>query len=384
MNVLLITNNLFRISEDRVYTDANTSSIITRFAYLGKIRICGVLFNKKTSMILDQCVDNISVDDVISIKKGRMFPYVKSLKVIEEEVKKCDLVIGYHSPCVNAEVALKFSQKYNKKYLSYVVACAWDGFWNHGIIGKLCAPIRFFSLKKVVRKSDYVLYVTNEFLQNRYPNDAIKIGCSDVKIKVGDDFILKDRIDRINLRNDNDDINLVTVAALSVRYKGQQFVIKALSELKRQGIKNIHYYLIGYGSKTYLEKLAIKYKVEDNVHIIGSLSHNDIFNYLDKMDVYIQPSLQEGLPRSLVEAMSRGLLCIGAETAGIPELLERQYVVKRKSVNDIVKILSSINKDQLIHQAIRNYEEAQSYSEEALDHKRKGFFELILSDIKKQ
>ena len=84
------------------------------------------------------------------------------------------------------------------------------------------------------------------------------------------------------MRNDNDDINLVTVAALSVRYKGQQFVIKALSELMRQGIKNIHYYLIGYGSKTYLEKLAIKYP---NINFIGVEKYESVLcRALEKLE----------------------------------------------------------------------------------------------------
>ena len=61
-----------------------------------------------------------------------------------------------------------------------------------------------------------------------------------------------------------------------------------------------------------------------------------MFELLDECDIYLQPSLQEGLPRSVIEAMSRGCACIGAATAGIPELLESEYVVKRKSVQENV------------------------------------------------
>ena len=44
---------------------------------------------------------------------------------------------------------------------------------------------------------------------------------------------------------------------------------------------------------------------------MGGVPHNKIFQLLDDIDLYIQPSLQEGLPRSVVEAMSRACPIIG-------------------------------------------------------------------------
>ena len=126
-----------------------------------------------------------------------------------------------------------------------------------------------------------------------------------------------------------------------------------------------------------MEKLASKYGVLECIHFIGTVPHDKVTEYLDEMDVYIQPSLQEGLPRSVVEAMSRGLLCIGARTAGIPELLEPQYIVERKSIDDIIKQLTSICKEKLTEQAVRNYNKSKEYGEAELDIKRNNFFERI-------
>ena len=72
---------------------------------------------------------------------------------------------------------------------------------------------------------------------------------------------------------------------------------------------------------------------------------------LTDSDIYIQPSLQEGLPRAVVEAMSTALPCIGFNTGGIPELLEPEYIVKLKNVDGIVqriKILEDIEKNNPI------------------------------------
>lgn len=69
--------------------------------------------------------------------------------------------------------------------------------------------------------------------------------------------------------------------------------------------------------------------------------------FLDTVDIYIQPSKQEGLPRSVVEAMSRGCLCVGSRIAGIPELLSTKYLFNAGNVMQIAKILADIDKDQL-------------------------------------
>ena len=116
---------------------------------------------------------------------------------------------------------------------------------------------------------------------------------------------------------------------------------------------------------------------------MGIVPHEEVFQVLDRMHVYIQPSLQEGLPRSMVEAMSRGLLCIGANTAAIPELLQPQYVTRQKSHEDIAKILERISKEELAEQAKINFEEAKKYLDDYLNQRRNAFFESIIKDMSK-
>ena len=50
-------------------------------------------------------------------------------------------------------------------------------------------------------------------------------------------------------------------------------------------------------------------------------SGQPVLNWLDDIDIYVQPSFQEGLPRALVEAMSGGRPAFASTTGGIPELL---------------------------------------------------------------
>ncbi len=162
-----------------------------------------------------------------------------------------------------------------------------------------------------------------------------------------------------------------------MRYKGQQYIIRALGKLKKQGITNFEYHLVGGGDQSYLRSQAKKYNVEHQVKFIGPLPHEKVFAWLDTIDIYAQPSRQEGLPRALIEAMSRGLPCIGARTGGIPELIEPAYIFNnsRKEIDEIINILLSMTPDVMEKQARRNFEFAKSYERSILEKRRREFFE---------
>ena len=86
---------------------------------------------------------------------------------------------------------------------------------------------------------------------------------------------------------------LGTTAAIDVKYKGQENVIKAIAILKKQGITNIEYELVGNGNSDYLKKIAIDFGVEDSIHFLGGMPHDEVFNWLDKIDIYIQHRIDQ-------------------------------------------------------------------------------------------
>ena len=177
-------------------------------------------------------------------------------------------------------------------------------------------------------------------------------------------------------------VNLVTIAAVNVRYKGQEYVIKALKKLNNDLGFKFHYYLIGGGDNTFLQNLTKQLKLEEYVHFVGPIPHELIWEYLDKMHVYVQPSKQEGLPRALIEAMSRALPSFGSRTAGIPELLPEDCIFDNGNVNEIVSLLSSLTTDKMKEYAKINFDKSKEYTSDVLTERRKRFFDTILSDIR--
>ncbi len=133
---------------------------------------------------------------------------------------------------------------------------------------------------------------------------------------------------------------------------------------------------MGNGDSSFLKSIAKKNNVEEQVKFIGGLSHEKIFDWLDSIDIYVQPSRQEGMPRALIEAMSRGVPAFGANTGGIPELLSDQYLFSNSStnINEIIEILSLFQKNTMIQLAKQNYEIAKEYQEKKLQEVRERFY----------
>lgn len=336
--------------------------------------------NDKLTLASTDGINFVKVPNFKSIRS--IHKIIESREIINKEVAGCDLLIA-RLPSSIGSLAVKYAQKHNKPYLLEVVACPWDALWNHSLRGKLIAPYKFFKTRKLVNDANYVLYVTNEFLQKRYPSKGKSINCSNVALREFDDNVLKNRIIKINKMKENMKVVIGTAAAVDVRYKGQQYIIKALARLKKQGITNYEYQLVGGGDQTYLKSIAKKYCVSDQIKFLGSMSHNEVFKWLDTIDIYVQPSRQEGLPRALIEAMSRGLPAFGAKTGGIPELLDPEFIFSNtyKNIDEICELIKSLNIDAMINQAKRNYEVAKRYDKSDIEERRRAFFERFKYSI---
>jgi glycosyltransferase involved in cell wall biosynthesis len=84
---------------------------------------------------------------------------------------------------------------------------------------------------------------------------------------------------------------------------------------------NAHLVLIGEGAlKNSLADLAASLNIEDRVHLLGK--RKDIGACLEMADAYVFPSLFEGLPLALLEAMAKGLPCIASDIEPHREVIE--------------------------------------------------------------
>jgi glycosyltransferase involved in cell wall biosynthesis len=331
----------------------------------------------KYSQIRDENFRHIEIPNFKSL--GTLHKKKDAAKIIKQAVDDHDMLIA-RIPSAAGTIAINHARQTGKPVLVECVACVYDALWNYNWKGKMLAHYKFWQMKRLMASATHSIYVTSEFLQGRYPTQGNHIGCSDVVLKEYEASTLEVRLNRIASR-DSSPLLIGTVAALDVPYKGQADVIRAVGELKKEGV-DVEYKLVGQGDTSRMERAIKEADAGDRVEIVGPLPHSKVFDFLDEIDVYIQPSRQEGLPRAMIEALSRGCLATGARTAGIPELIEDDFVFEAGDIRQIKEIISDITVDKLAAQAKRNFREAANYREEQLDKRRVDFYEQFKRDHK--
>ncbi|MBO4339099.1 MAG: glycosyltransferase family 4 protein [Clostridia bacterium] len=266
--------------------------------------------------------------------------------------------------------ACKECEKIGKPYVIEVVGCVFDSLYNFAWYTKPLAYFERYKMKKAVSKAKYTTYVSKHFLQERYPSDSISTNCSNVRVIDFDEGIIDKRLSQIDMRRKESDrvLRFCTCSGIDIKYKGHEYVFRAMKELEKEGI-NTEYYLAGSGSPEMLTNLAKNIGVLDRIHFLGQVKHESVISLLDQTDIYIQPSLAEGLPRALIEAMSRGCPSTGSRVAGIPELLPDELIFEPKDVVGICNRVKYIMKNER-DVAKQLFETSKDYDIEIIEKNR--------------
>ena len=316
--------------------------------------------------------EKISLNNLQIIEMENLNNPVTYIKKYKEEKKKLSVFVDkadliFIRGGLIALIAAEIAQKRNKKYLVEAAGCIFDEYWNYSLLGKCIAPWLEIRTKRVIKKADYVLYVTEKWLQKRYPTNGKSTYASNVILNEIDEQALEKRLRKIDFSNKKE-IVFGTTASLSTKAKGQQYVIKILQ--KFQSEYKVKYQMVGGGDTKYLENVAKRYNASDFIEFKGQMTHEEVLSWLDSIDIYIQPSMQEGLPRSLIEAMSRACPAVGSTTAGIPELLEPEYVFRRGNAKDLFLALNKILHSDLHQRAKINFEKSKEFEISILQARR--------------
>lgn len=384
MKVLFVHDGIIGNYENQNYSVHYKNELVDRYKKIGQTKVSFLMRQKKLNReelskytpIDHPLFHFIKIPNFKSIKNYHRKNEAKT--IINNAVAEHDVIIC-RLPSAAGVLAFKEAKKKGKPVLVEGVACVFDALWNYDWRGKLLAHYKYYKYKTIFKQATHVIYVTNEFLQRRYPTNGKSIGCSDVVLHQNDENNLKKRIKRIKVKYDNEPLLLSTVAAVDVIYKGQADVIKAIAKLRKENVK-VLYQIVGQGNPKRLQELIDVLKLNNQVKIIGPLAHDQIFDYLKIIDVYIQPSNTEGLPRAVVEAMSVGCPVIGTNAGGIPELIQKEYIYKKGNINELVNKIKNLTEEDLISSAEANFHKSQDYQKDHLNKKREDFYSMFLKD----
>lgn len=381
MRLFIASEFRCHMHKNKYYLSEKAYSIYKRYSLaFGKVVLCSRFIKLES---FDNAEEKLIEADFIdgSVEINSLFKALMGIydKKIEDGMKGCDLTI-VRLPSVTAYRAADIAKKMGIPYLAELMCDGWDPYWNHGLRGKLMAAYMHNKMKKVTYNANYAIYVTEKFLQNRYPCKNKSINASNVLIKKVDRQLLENRLQLIRSKEDKNKISIMTTANINLRSKGQRFVVRAMGKLKKSGI-NVTYYLAGGGDEEHLRQEAEKAGVSNQIVFLGQLPLAEVYKYIDKIDIYIQPSLQEGLPRAVIEAMSRACPCLGARTAGIPELLSEECIFEKASAIAITDAIRRIINSNLEKYAVANFKRSMEYTEEALNKRRNDYFISLKKDL---
>ncbi|KWZ85250.1 glycosyltransferase family 4 protein [Heyndrickxia coagulans] len=147
--------------------------------------------------------------------------------------------------------------------------------------------------------------------------DLIDVIYNGINIEEGDNINFDLIYDPVN-------INIVICGRLT-KQKGHKFLIEAFSDvLKIQN--NIHLYILGDGElKEDLQKNVINLGIGEKVTFLGF--RKNVLSIVEKMDIFVLPSLWEQFPISILEAMALGKPIIATNVNGVPEQLDNTGLV---------------------------------------------------------
>lgn len=290
-------------------------------------------------------------------------------------VARCEAAI-VRLPSELGFIAAAECAKARKPYAAEMVGCAWDAMRNHGArSGRLYAPLFFIRARRALRQAPLALYVTSQWLQRRYPTDGMSYSASDVETAPLTKQQLESRAARLANIAAGERPELGTVASLRIRSKGIQTVLATLEFLRKDGLE-LHYRVLGTGDKSPWIALAERHGVADLVSFDGVRPAGaGVRQWLDTIDIHLQPSFQEGLPRATVEAMSRGAACVGSTCGGIPELLPVERLHEPGDVAGLARIIRALATDPaaLSEASARDLEASASFEPERLAAVRSEF-----------
>ena len=175
--------------------------------------------------------------------------------------------------------------------------------------------LRWTNATICVAESDRTLALEQR-LAKRESNYLIPNGISVERMKVR----LNRNLDRRKQKSEK--VIIGTIGRLHEQ-KGHKYFVEAAAELVKQ-LPNIEIRIIGDGDcRTQLQAQVVDLGLQDVIYFMGT--RRDIAAQLSQMDVFVLPSLWEGMPFVLLEAMAAGVPIVATNVDGVSEILKHEF-----------------------------------------------------------
>lgn len=286
--------------------------------------------------------------------------YVRAEELIKEG--GYDVIHAFFTvPC--GYMAMRLGQKYHLPYLVSLRGADVPGFSERfTFLYSFLKPL----IRRVWRQAARVIAVSlgmQRLAQKTAPTQVISVIPNGIAVE---EFSRASGSQDAKLR-------VISTSRLTPR-KGLRFVIQALARLREeQGITDIEVLLIGDGhEREALTSLARETGVIEQVRFLGRVEHEQLKKWYAQADVFILPSMNEGMSNAMLEALASGLPLLVTRTGGADEVLEEGvngFALEMRSAEDIAEKLLCLRNDHALRErmalASRHKAESMSWSQAA-------------------
>ena len=232
------------------------------------------------------------------------------------------------------------------------------------------------SLCRAEAKNATCVSYISEYVRRLYPNSDRSKAWFFSSVKVDEEVIGSPRTAK---EFEVEHFHIISVGRLEPE-KGHRFLIEAVRRLRDQG-HSIHATIVGPGKEIDNLRQSVEEKgLSGRINICGTIPWgSELFAELDKAQLFILPSLTEGLGRALIEAMARGLPAIGSDTGGIKELLYHKYRVEPGNSKALAEKIASVLAcpEELAAMSKANFEKALEHKLEIMNQRKMEFWQSI-------
>lgn len=279
--------------------------------------------------------------------------YYSSKNIAHELMHWNPDVIHIHSSGGEGLIGVNLKRKYNKPL---VLTVHGEDITRHSkkIFSKQLTQF-------TISNSDSVICVS-KFLENEIKNLGIKSQNFFV-IPMGantDRFRPRSKVKARRMFNLPLDKKIILFVGHLVQRKGVDYLIKSMEKIIEYE-KRIMCIIIGKGTEEKkLKKLSSMLKLNSYIIFLGQKTNEEVAPYMNACDILVLPSLNEGLPVVLCEALAAGKPVVATNVAGTPELVTKDvgYLVKPKDHTDLAwKIILAVNKKWDVKRILERAEE---------------------------
>lgn len=163
-------------------------------------------------------------------------------------------------------------------------------------------------------------------------------------------------INKFKPSSEHEQEGLVIWIGRFVKEKGLEFLIKAVDILVKNGKSDFRLLLIGDGPiKSKIYSQIRSYGLERYIQLMPAISHDEVSDYMARASIFVFPSIKEGMPYVLLEAMACGKAIVGSDISGVNSIIndnENGLLVPAKDPVSLSAAISRLLKDKKLRSGL--------------------------------